>query len=129
MPFLDAGAARVVDEDERGAGLQLGFIISTILSPWTSPSAPPPTVKSWLATWTRRPSIAPEPVTTPSPGMSLPSMPKVRAAVLCEAVALVERPGVEQDVDALARGEVACGVVLGDALGAAAQHQHVGTLR
>ncbi len=51
-------------------------IISTILSQWTSPADPPATVKSWLATWTGRPSTRPVPVTTPSAGSSLPAMPK-----------------------------------------------------
>ena len=39
----------------------------TIFSPYTSPSEPPNTVKSWLNTQTGRPSIVPNPVTTPSP--------------------------------------------------------------
>ena len=38
-----------------------------IFSPITSPSEPPTTVKSWLNTHTRRPSIVPWPVTTASP--------------------------------------------------------------
>ncbi len=38
-----------------------------IFSPMTSPSEPPNTVKSWLNTHTRRPSIVPWPVTTASP--------------------------------------------------------------
>ena len=38
-----------------------------IFSPMTSPSEPPKTVKSWLKTHTRRPSIVPWPVTTASP--------------------------------------------------------------
>ena len=39
----------------------------TIFSPYTSPSDPPNTVKSWLNTHTGRPSMVPYPVTTPSP--------------------------------------------------------------
>src|SRR5918995_989083 len=42
----------------------------------TSPTEPPNTVKSWLATHTRRASIVPNPVTTPSPGGRLRSIPK-----------------------------------------------------
>ena len=38
-----------------------------IFSLMTSPSEPPNTVKSWLNTQTRRPSIVPWPVTTASP--------------------------------------------------------------
>ena len=38
-----------------------------IFSLMTSPSEPPKTVKSWLKTQTRRPSIVPWPVTTASP--------------------------------------------------------------
>ena len=37
-----------------------------IFSANTSPNAPPKTVKSWLKTHTRRPSMVPNPVTTPS---------------------------------------------------------------
>ena len=37
-----------------------------IFSANTSPSAPPKTVKSWLKMQTRRPSMVPNPVTTPS---------------------------------------------------------------
>ena len=55
--FLHARAAGIIDEDERAAGLQRHCIISAILSQWTSPAAPPATVKSWLARWTRRPSM------------------------------------------------------------------------
>ena len=42
-------------------------MIFTIFSAITSPSEPPKTVKSWLKTQTRRPSIVPWPVTTASP--------------------------------------------------------------
>ena len=42
-------------------------ITLTIFSPYTSPSAPPNTVTSWLNTHTGRPSMVPCPVTTPSP--------------------------------------------------------------
>ena len=42
-------------------------MILHIFSAMTSPSEPPKTVKSWLKTATRRPSIVPWPVTTASP--------------------------------------------------------------
>ena len=42
-------------------------MILHIFSAITSPSEPPNTVKSWLNTHTRRPSIVPCPVTTASP--------------------------------------------------------------
>ena len=42
-------------------------MILHIFSAITSPSEPPNTVKSWLKTHTRRPSIVPWPVTTASP--------------------------------------------------------------
>ena len=42
-------------------------MILHIFSAMTSPSEPPKTVKSWLKTHTRRPSIVPWPVTTASP--------------------------------------------------------------
>ena len=42
-------------------------MILHIFSAITSPSEPPKTVKSWLKTQTRRPSIVPWPVTTASP--------------------------------------------------------------
>src|SRR5829696_7005130 len=42
-------------------------MILHIFSAMTSPSDPPKTVKSWLNTHTRRPSIVPWPVTTASP--------------------------------------------------------------
>src|SRR5947208_2761016 len=46
-----------------------------IFSPMTSPSEPPKTVKSWLKTHTRRPSIVPWPVTTASPQGRLRPIP------------------------------------------------------
>ena len=50
--------------------------IRQILKEWYSPSVPPITVKSSLATKTWRPSISPYPVTTPSPGTLLLSRSK-----------------------------------------------------
>ena len=46
-----------------------------IFSAKTSPRAPPNTVKSWLKMQTRRPSIVPKPVTTPSVYGRLSSRP------------------------------------------------------
>jgi hypothetical protein len=42
-------------------------MILQIFSANVSPREPPKTVKSWLNTNTLRPSIVPQPVTTPSP--------------------------------------------------------------
>lgn len=72
--------------------------------------------------------MVPEPVTTPSAGKSLPSMPKVVQRCFAKPSRSWKRGVVDQDVDALAGGEVSGGVVLGDAVGAAAQHQHVAAL-
>ncbi len=47
--------------------------------------------------------------------------PEVVAAVGLELVELDERAGVEQQLDALARGQLAVGVLLVDAIGAAAE--------
>ena len=47
---------------------RLARSIAATLLEWISPALPPATVKSWLATWTGRPSTAPSPVTTPSAG-------------------------------------------------------------
>src|ERR1039457_1057922 len=66
-------------------------MVSAILPACTSPAEPPATVKSWLATCTSRPSIRPLPVTTPSAGRSLPSMPNKRP--LC----LANRPASRKD--------------------------------
>src|SRR5579884_236129 len=52
-------------------------ITSATLLEWTSPAEPPRTVKSWLARWTSRPSMAAAPVTTPSAGISLSARPKL----------------------------------------------------
>ncbi len=51
-------------------------MILHIFSAITSPSEPPNTVKSWLNTHTRRPSIVPCPVTTASPHGRFLSMSK-----------------------------------------------------
>jgi hypothetical protein len=50
--------------------------MSTTLSLCASPADPPPTVKSWLARCTSRPSIFAHPVTTPSAGIFFAAIPK-----------------------------------------------------
>ena len=72
-------------------------------------------MKSLEKTKTVRPLTVPQPVTTPSPGMLVFSMPKSVAAVLDEHVELLERALVEQQLDALARGQLALGVLRLDA--------------
>ena len=77
------------------------------------PIEPPSTVKSYAATPTGRPSTLPKPHTTASAGESTPGcLPRI--AELLEGLALVE-----EQRDALARGELAARVLLRDALGAA----------
>ena len=53
----------------------------------------------------------PQPVTTPSPGDLLLGHAEVVAAVLDEHVELLERALVEQQVDPLAGGQLALGVL------------------
>ena len=60
-------------------------------------------------------------MTTPSPGIVCSLHAEVGAAVLDEHVPFLERIGVEQQLDALARGELALGVLGVDALLAAAE--------
>ena len=96
-------------------------MILQIFSAWASLSEPPKTVKSWLKTNTSRPLMVPWPVTTPSPGIRCSSMPKSDAAMLDEHVPLFEGVGIEQQFDALARGQLALGVLGLDAALAAAQ--------
>ncbi len=51
-------------------------MILQIFSANASESEPPNTVKSWANTATGRPSMRPNPVSTPSPGMRCLSIPK-----------------------------------------------------
>ena len=81
-----------------------------IFSANTSPSAPPNTVKSWLKMNTLRPWIVPQPVTTPSVYGPL-EQAAVVGSVAGEHVELVERAGVEQELDALAGQHLALGVL------------------
>ena len=95
--------------------------ILMIFCAWVSDSEPPNTVKSLAKTKTVRPLTVPQPVTTPSPGIFLLFHAEIGAAVLDEHVELLERALVEQQLDALARGQLAAGVLRLDALLAAAE--------
>ena len=83
-----------------------------IFSLMTSPSEPPNTVKSWLNTHTRRPSIVPWPVTTASPQGRVLSMPNSVRAMADVRVELLEGAGVEQLLDPLAGRVLALRVLL-----------------
>ena len=95
--------------------------ILVIFCACVSLSEPPNTVKSLANTKTVRPLTVPQPVTTPSPGILVVCHAEIVAAVLDEHVELLERVVIEQQFDALARGELALGVLRGDALLAAAE--------
>ena len=96
-------------------------MIFTIFAALVSDSEPPKTVKSCAKAKTGRPSTRPWPATTPSPGIELLVHAEVAAAVGDELVELLERAGIEQQLDPLARGQLA-GVVLAlEALLAAAE--------
>ena len=68
-------------------------MILHIFSPITSPSEPPKTVKSWLNTHTRRPSIVPCPVITASASGRLRSMPKALVRWRTKASSSWKEPG------------------------------------
>ena len=72
-----------------------------------------------------RPLIVPQPVTTPSPGMMVLVGVEILVAVLDEHVELLEGVRVEQQLDALARRQLAARVLRLDARLAAA---HPGAL-
>ncbi len=76
-----------------------------------SDSEPPKTVKSCAKANTWRPSTRPWPADDAVAGDDLLVHPEVEAAVRDELVELLERAGIEQEVDALARGQLA-GLVL-----------------
>ena len=95
--------------------------ILTIFCAWVSDSEPPNTVKSLANTNILRPLTVPQPVTTPSPGTFGLLHAELDRAVLDEHVELLERALVEQQFDALARGQLAAGVLRLDALLAAAE--------
>ena len=87
-----------------------------------SESEPPKTVKSLAKTKTARPLTVPQPVTTPSPEIFSPwSMPKSVQRCVDEHVEFFERAVIEQQLDALARRELAARVLRFDALLAAAE--------
>ncbi len=92
-----------------------------IFSAWVSDSEPPNTVKSLAKTKVLRPLTVPQPVTTPSPGILDFSMPNSTGAVFDEHVEFLEGPLVEQQLDALAGGQLAACVLRFDARLAAAQ--------
>ena len=95
--------------------------ILMIFCAWVSDSEPPNTVKSLANTKVLRPLTVPQPVTTPSPGTLDLLHAEFDRAVLDEHVELLERALVEQKLDALARGQLAAGVLRLDALLAAAE--------
>jgi hypothetical protein len=64
-----------------------------IFSAYASESEPPKTVKSWLKTKTRRPSIVPWPVTTPSPRMCCSARPNSVARWVTNASNSTNDPG------------------------------------
>jgi hypothetical protein len=113
--FLDAGAAGIEQADDRRAVLQRHVLDLVIFWAWVSESEPPNTVKSLANTKTVRPLTVPQPVTTPSPGILVFSMPKSSsgAARTCRTP---RRSPVEQQFDALARGQLAALVLRVDAL-------------
>jgi len=71
-------------------------------------------VKSWEKTATGRPLMVPCPVTTASPGILRFSIPKSWQSWMPQPVELYEAAFVQQDVDALAGGQLARLVLLGD---------------
>ncbi len=74
--FLDAGAARIREADDRAPASMARSITLQIFSACASDSEPPNTVKSCAYAKTSRPSIRPNPVTTPSPRYRCASRPK-----------------------------------------------------
>ena len=89
-----------------------------IFSANTSPSAPPKTVKSCANTKTLRPSIVPQPVTTPSVSGRVFSIPKPWARWRASMSSSTKESGSRSRVEALPRGELAAGVLAFDRGGA-----------
>ena len=81
-------------------------MILQIFSAYASDSDPPNTVKSWLKTKTSRPSMVPWPVTTPSPSTCLGEA-EFGGSMRDECIELDERARIEQEVEPLARGQLA----------------------
>ena len=95
-------------------------MILQIFSACASDSEPPNTVKSWANTATGATLDAAEPGEHAVARDALLLHPEVVAAVHHEAVHLLERARVEEEVETLAGGELAGRVLLGDPLLAAA---------
>ena len=96
-------------------------MILTIFAALVSDSDPPKTVKSCAKANTCRPSTRPWPATTPSPGTIWSLHAEVAAAMGDELVDLLERAGIEQQLDPLARGQLAGRVLPLEPIGAAAE--------
>ena len=96
-------------------------MILQIFSACASDSEPPKTVKSWLNTNTSRPSIVPWPGDDAVAQVALAIQPEIRRPMGNERVELHERIGVEQQLEALARGQLAAFVLLFDAFLTAAE--------
>ena len=77
-------------------------------------------MKSWAKTKTTRPWMRPWPVMKPSPGTRWLGHAEVGGSVGYEFVGLFEGALVEEEVDALAGGELAGFGLAGAALGASA---------
>ena len=95
--------------------------ILVIFAAWVSDSEPPNTVKSLANTNTVRPLTVPQPVTTPSPGTFVFSMPKSSQRCWTNMSNSSKEPAVEQQLDPLACRELAARVLRRDALFAAAE--------
>ena len=92
-----------------------------IFSAYASDSEPPKTVKSWLKTKTSRPSIVPVSGHDAIAEVALLGKPEVSRPMRHEGIQLDERPGVEQQIEAFASGQLAGSMLLLDALGSAAE--------
>ena len=74
------------------------------------------------------PSTSPQPVMTPSAGASLPAIARLEGVRAGVDPHLDEGPLVDEQVDALARGQLAALVLLGDLLLAAAELRRLAAL-
>ena len=92
-----------------------------IFSAWVSESEPPNTVKSLANTKVLRPLTVPQPVTTPSPGTLVFSMPNSVERCSTNMSNSSNEPLSSKQLDALPRGQFAAGVLRLDALFAAAE--------
>ena len=95
-------------------------MILQILRACAAESEPPNTVKSWLNTKTSRPLTSAVAGDHAVAGNALAVHAEVVAVVLDEHVPFLEGPFVEQDVDALARRQLALAVLRRDPALAAA---------